>query len=101
MDRIEQIKAFLQSSPGDSFLRHALGLEYVKRDNDPAAREAFEQLLAADPNYVGSYYHLGKTLERLGERDAAVATYEKGMEIARQQRDMHAYNELQAAHEDI
>lgn len=101
MDKIVQIKSFLESSPGDSFLRHALALEYVKRNEDAPARETFEQLLADDPNYVGSYFHLGKVLERLGERDAAAAAYEKGMEIARQLRDMHAYNELQAAHEDL
>lgn len=101
MDRIAQIKSFLESSPADSFLLHALALEYVKASNDAAARETFERLLAADPHYVGSYYHLGKTLERLGERDAASAAYEKGMEVARQLRDMHAYNELQAAHEDL
>lgn len=101
MDKIAQIQSFLAGAPGDSFLRHALALEYVKVNDDQAARQTFEALLADDPGYVGSYFHLGKVLERLGERDAAAATYEKGMDVARQQRDMHAYNELQAAHEDL
>jgi hypothetical protein len=30
MDRIGKLKTFLMSSPGDSFLQHALALEYVK-----------------------------------------------------------------------
>lgn len=101
MDRIAQLKAFLAESPADSFLRHALALEYIKINDDRSAREAFETLLANDPKYVGSYYHLGKLLERLGEQDAAIAAYEKGMEVAREVRDMHAYNELQAAREDL
>jgi hypothetical protein len=30
MDRIEKLKTFLMSSPADSFLQHALALEYIK-----------------------------------------------------------------------
>ena len=101
MDRIAQIKAFLENSPNDSFLKHALALEYIKQQNDAAAKDIFEELLAAEPGYVGSYYHLGKLLERNGERDAAIATYEKGMLVAKEAKDMHAYNELQAAFEDL
>lgn len=101
MDRIAQLKAYLAESPGDSFLKHALALEYIKLQEDAVAREVFEELLAADPGYVGSYYHLGKLLERIGQGEAAVAVYEKGMSVAREKKDMHAYNELQAAHEDL
>ncbi|WP_343704776.1 tetratricopeptide repeat protein [Chitinophaga sp.] len=101
MDRIAQLKAFLESSPGDSFLQHALALEYIKLKDDATARGIFEALLEKEPGYVGSYYHLGRLLERTGERDAAIAVYEKGMSVAREARDMHAYNELQAAHEDL
>lgn len=101
MDRITQLKAFLEGSPTDSFLQHALALEYIKLNNDAAARSEFEALLQREPGYVGSYYHLGRLLERTGERDAAIAVYEKGMSVARDVRDMHAYNELQAAYEDL
>lgn len=101
MDRIAQIKAFLENSPNDSFLKHALALEYIKQQNDEAAKQVFEELLAAEPGYVGSYYHLGKLLERNGEQNAAIATYEKGMFVAREAKDMHAYHELQAAFEDL
>ena len=101
MDRITQLKAYLAESPKDSFLQHALALEYIKTGDDQSARQTFETLLANDPGYVGSYYHLGKLLEKLGEQDAAIAAYEKGMEVAREVKDMHAYNELQAAREDL
>lgn len=101
MDRIAQLKSFLESSPNDSFLKHALALEYIKIQEDGNARNVFEELLEKEPNYVGSYYHLGKLLERIGETNAAIAVYEKGMYIAWEEKDMHAYNELQAAHEDL
>jgi Tfp pilus assembly protein PilF len=100
-DRIEQLKQFIAASPADSFLRHALALEYVKIGSLEDAKQQFETLLAADPQYVGSYYHLGKLLERLQHTDQAIAIYEKGMEVAKQVGDRHAYSELQVAHEDL
>ena len=101
MNRIEKIKEMLAQSPGDSFLQHALALEYIKEGNDAGAKAVFEQLLQANESYVGSYYHLAKLLERTGERDEALKTYQKGMQVARQAGDAHAFNELQAAHEDL
>lgn len=87
--------------PGDSFLRHALALEYIKLDNDKDARVLFETILKDEPGYVGSYYHLGKLLERAGETSLAIEWYEKGMQQAKAANDQHAYNELQAAYEDL
>ncbi len=101
MQRIEKLKEYLQAQPGDAFLQHALALEYIKLGDDATARQYFETLLAAQPGYIGSYYHLGKLLERRAEREAAIGCYEKGMAVAKAAKDMHAYNELQAAWEDL
>lgn len=101
MNRIEKLQELLQQMPGDSFLRHALALEYIKLDNDKDARVLFEAILKDEPGYVGSYYHLGKLLERAGETSQAIEWYEKGMQQAKAANDQHAYNELQAAYEDL
>lgn len=101
MDRIATIKEMLQSTPKDSFLRHALALEYIKLGEKNAAKEQFEQLLADDPNYVGSYYHIAKLMEELLDKEAAIHWYEKGMQIAKQLNERHAYNELQSAYEEL
>lgn len=101
MNRIEKLQELLQQMPGDSFLRHALALEYIKLDNDKDARVLFETILKDEPGYVGSYYHLGKLLERAGETSLAIEWYEKGMQQAKAANDQHAYNELQAAYEDL
>ena len=101
MDRIEKLKAFLVQNPDDSFVQHALALEYVKLGREEAAKELFESILGRDERYIGSYYHLGKLLERIGETDGAVAVYEKGMKMAKEAGDNHAFNELQAAYEDL
>lgn len=101
MDRIASIKEFLKQTPNDSFLKHALALEYIKLGNDADARQQFEELLAHEPGYVGSYYHLGKLLERAGAEQEAIAVYEKGMEMAKAENNRHAYNELQMALDDL
>lgn len=101
MDRIEKLKAFLDESPHDSFVQHALALEYVKMGNDPAARQLFELILARDPGYTGSYYHLGKLLERGGDTDGAIRIYETGMEETKKRNEMHAFGELRGALEAL
>ncbi|MFZ4056846.1 MAG: tetratricopeptide repeat protein [Ferruginibacter sp.] len=101
MDRVEQIKAYLKDNPNDSFLKHALALEQIKRGDDATARTLFTEILTHEPGYVGSYYHLGKLLERNNEKEAALEIYHKGMQTAKLAKDQHAYNELQGAAEDL
>jgi Tfp pilus assembly protein PilF len=101
MEKIEKLKSFLHDSPGDPFLKHALALEYVKMGNESLARQYFLEILDRDPSYIGSYYHLARLLERAGETDNARSWYEKGMIAAKNAGDLHAYNELQAAYEDL
>ncbi len=101
MDRIARLKEFLASNPDDSCVQHALALEYVKTGDDAAARKLFENILNTDENYIGSYYHLAKLLERNDEKESAIQWYERGMLKAKENGDMHAYNELMAAWEDL
>lgn len=101
MSRIEQIQQFLSKSPDDLFLNHALALEYIKAGNDDDAQHTFEKNIASDKSYVATYYHLGKLLERKGDNAQAIHIYEEGMKAARSAGDNHAYNELQAAYEDL
>ena len=67
-ERITKLKIFLQQSPDDCFLNHALALEYVKIGDEHQARTLFEKNLQHDPSYIATYYHLGKLLERVGEQ---------------------------------
>lgn len=101
MERIEKLKQFLQANPTDSFLQHALALEYIKIGNDEDARRLFDEILNREPGYVGSYYHLAKLLERMEQTDEAIAVYEKGMEEAKKAGDNHAFGELRGAYEEL
>ena len=91
----------LKASPADNFLRHALALEYIKEGNDTEAKALFLNILQQSPEYVGSYYHLAKLFERMGDNPSAIEWYEKGMKATKEAKDNHAYNELQSAYEDL
>jgi len=101
MSRIEKLLEFMKTAEKDSFLQHALALEYIKIGKDEEARNLFNEILLREPTYIGSYYHLGKLLERVGDKDRAIRVYERGMEEARKAKDNHSYSELQAALEDL
>jgi Tfp pilus assembly protein PilF len=101
LDRIEKLKEFLRQYPADSFLQHALALEYIKSGDDAAGRKLFEAILENDPGYVGTYYHLAKLLERNGDNVRAIQVYEKGMEEASKAGEKHAYSELKSALEEL
>jgi len=101
VERIEKLKEFLTENPADSFIQHALALEYIKQGNDEDARKLFEAILQREPGYVGSYYHLAKLLERNHETEAALGWYEKGMEVAKRAGEVRAYSELRSAYEEL
>jgi Tfp pilus assembly protein PilF len=101
MEKIDKLKSFLIRTPEDPFLKHALALEYIKLGREAEARQLFLEILERDPSYIGTYYHLARLLERSGDKENAKTWYEKGMIAAKQAGDGHAYNELQAACEDL
>jgi len=101
MNRISQIQEFLEESPNESFLLHALALEYIKIGDDQQAKKYFELNRELSPDYVATYYHLGKLLERTGETQAAVLIYEEGMKVAKAAGDQHAFSELRSVHEEL
>jgi tetratricopeptide (TPR) repeat protein len=96
-DRLEQLLQFYEDDPDDAFTRFALAREYLKRGETQKALSFFEELREDDPEYVGTYYHLGKLYEKLDRPDDAEATYEAGIGQAEKQRDQHARSELQDA----
>lgn len=101
MDKIKKLQEYLGCQPEDTFLMHALALEYVKVDDLQAAKGWFERVLTIDPGYTGTYYHLAKLLETIGAREDAIRIYEQGMEACTAAGDQHAYRELQSAYEDL
>ncbi|WP_317047128.1 tetratricopeptide repeat protein [Pedobacter nutrimenti] len=89
---------FFESDPGDPFVVYALATEYNNLNDIEKAFHYYHILLSDHPDYVGTYYHLGKLYEKEQQKDKAIETYRTGMLVARNKRDNHAFSELQGAY---
>jgi tetratricopeptide (TPR) repeat protein len=100
-DRLETLKKFLETNPGDCFARYGVAQEHLKRGEYENALEQFTRIFEIHPDYQAAYYHGGKTCEKLGRLEEARATYKKGIEVAARSGDLHAQSELQAALDEL
>jgi tetratricopeptide (TPR) repeat protein len=96
--RLAKLLEFLENDPNDSFILYALATEYNTLNDTEKAFMYYLKLVNDHPNYVGTYYHLGKLYEKEGEKEKAIEIYQKGMLAARAKRDMHSLSELQGAY---
>lgn len=99
--RLEKLLDFIKNEPEDPFLKYALATEYVRLGNFENALSYYEDLLNNHPDYIGTYYHLGKLYEAMNRKQDAQSTYEKGIKVTREKRDNHALSELQAVYNEL
>jgi tetratricopeptide (TPR) repeat protein len=96
-DRLKMIETMLETNPRDSFLHYAAALEYQKSGDAAQAIKILRQLIRQNPDYLASYYQLGKMLEEKSQADEAVEVYKAGTTIARKQNDSKTLGELSEA----
>lgn len=101
MSRLDSLMAFHAEDPNDGFTRFAIAMEHLKDQNLEAALAWFENLVADQPDYVGTYYHLGRLYDRLGRRADAIRTLDGGIEEAGRQGDHHSRAELERARAEV
>lgn len=97
MSRIDLLKQFLEEDPTDSFSRYALAMEYAKLGRSDEAVTEYRTVRDRDPEYVATYYQLGKVLESLGRIDEAREAYQAGDAVATRIGDSHTRDELASA----
>ena len=95
--RLIQLQTFLEATPNEPFLLFAIAKEYEGLKDDENTKLYYEKLVTEHENYVGTYYHLGKFYERQNLISEAIETYKKGMEVAKNAGEKHAYGELSTA----
>lgn len=96
-NRKKWIENMLQSQPEDPFLWYALALEHQKEENFAAAVDIFEKLVDTHPQYLPTFYQLGKTYEILGESEKAIDAFLDGKRLAKKMGDLKAAGELSEA----
>lgn len=97
-NRLITLLEFLKSDPNDPFVIYALAMEYNNLNNAERAFHYYHILVDEHPDYVGTYYHLGKLYEKNGDSAKAIEIYQKGMLEARRKGNNHAFSELQGAY---
>jgi predicted Zn-dependent protease len=96
-DTLNRLFSFLEQDPEDAFTLYSIAYEYAKNDQHLSAIKYFLKLRKNHPQYIGLYYHLGKSYEKEKKQEEAEKIYQEGILMARQQRDRHALSELQNA----
>jgi tetratricopeptide (TPR) repeat protein len=96
-DRLKMIETMLETNPKDSFLHYAAALEHQKNGEIPTAIKIIQKIIKNDPEYLASYYQLGKMLEERNKVEDAVEVYKSGKSVARKQNDMKTLGELSEA----
>jgi protein O-GlcNAc transferase len=68
--------------PKSAEMPYNLGKLYSIQDNWPLAKQCFQRAIALDTGFMEAYDGLGLALESLGEKSAAVAQYQKAIDLA-------------------
>ena len=97
MDRIAQLRKFIETQPDDPFPRYALALELKGAGNAEGAAAELEELLRRNPDYLAAYLQQGMLLQALERSADARAALGRGQEVARKKGDQHTLSELTAA----
>lgn len=101
LKRLNQLLSFLENSPKDSFILFAIAKEYENLAKTELAISYYQRLVSESPDYVGTYYHFGKILQKEGKEDEALEIFDQGLAVSKAQGDQHAYNELAGARLEI
>jgi tetratricopeptide (TPR) repeat protein len=96
-ERLHMMLKMQESQPDDSFLAYAISLEYRALGDHHKAASMLAALIKKDPDYLPSYYQLGKIQEEHGQLADAIETYKAGKKLARRTNDMKTLGELNEA----
>jgi tetratricopeptide (TPR) repeat protein len=67
--------------PDSAEIRYHLGRIYYTRNVFPLAKRDFEAAIHLDPSYMKAYDNLGLTMEAMGDDNAALALYNKAIDL--------------------
>ena len=81
-NRIEVFKQMLESDATNAMVLFGLANEYLKVENYAEAIPVLEDYLNKADDEGAAYGMLAKAYDQNGEREKAIATYEKGIEIS-------------------
>ena len=100
-NRLEKLQEMLSEMPQDIFLNYAVAMEYKGLSLFDKTIDQLNKVLLLDENHVASFYQLGVLLSEKNENEKAILFLEKGLQIAKQKKDLKTANEFQALIDEI
>ncbi|HEY2411382.1 MAG TPA: hypothetical protein VGI40_04035 [Pirellulaceae bacterium] len=92
--RREKIEAMLKDEPQDQFLRYSLACEYDNEGRSDESLALLRSLTADQPPHVHSFLRGAQLLVKLDRIADARTMLRDGIEVARQQNELHAAGEM-------
>ena len=97
LKRIEILLQYIDEDSTDTFSYYALALEYQAWGDIDKAIAQLQKLKIYVPNYLPTYYTLGKLLEQNNDIDNAIINYKLGVLLAHQLKEKKTLTELNEA----
>lgn len=94
--RKEMFLEVLTIDPEDALANYGLADISFLDEEYSSAEKYLEKVLNVDDKYSVAYLLLGKTYRELGQKENAISTLEKGIEIASKKGDLMPANEMQS-----
>lgn len=101
VDRLAMLQRMVETRSDDPFPRYGLAMEHRGRGDVAAATATFEALLERFPNYVPAYLMFGQMVRDAGDATRAGDVFDRGMKVALEVGDHHAYGELREARQSL
>ena len=101
MDRVTQLRKFIDAQPQEPLPRYALALELKGLGDNEGAVAELQAIVAQAPDYLATYLQLGMLLQVLGRTAEARDAFTRGQEVARRKGDGHTLSELTSALEAL
>jgi Fe-S cluster biosynthesis and repair protein YggX len=92
--RIEQFKKMAEADPNNELGHFSLGRAYLDAGMYQQALESLERVLALNPSISKAHHLIAMALLKLDQRDKAIASLTRGVQIADQRGDLMPKNDM-------
>ncbi|MNY55474.1 Tetratricopeptide repeat protein [compost metagenome] len=94
MTTVAALEKLLAAGHDNALLRFGLGNAHLDAGDAAQALPHLQRCVEFDPNYSAAWKLLGKAQAMLGDREAARATWQQGLDAARRHGDKQAEKEM-------
>lgn len=91
---ITNLEKLIDGPRDGALLRYSLGCAYLKVGRTPDAVRRLREATERDPAHTAAWKQLGKALDEIGEKEAALAAYTQGIAVAQSRGDIQAAKEM-------